>query len=74
MSTYSAPIAHVQDFTSQFSVGDRVHADGDKSIDMTVTAHLFRGAFVQLECSWFAQPGAQQQAWIEEWRLRLVQS
>lgn len=66
-----APMGRCATFVSRFRVGSRVHADGDASISMVVTGHLFKGTHSTLECSWFSS-GGQQQAWIEEWRLEAV--
>lgn len=55
-------------FRSQFARGDKVICDGAHEIVMTVTAHLFRESYVQIEVSFIANSDLKTQ-WVEEWRL-----
>lgn len=55
-------------FKSKFANGDTVYIDRDESITATVTGHIFRDRFVQVEVSW-VHAGAVQTHWIDEWRL-----
>lgn len=70
----TAELIHVRSlatFASRFQVGDKVRIDEGDMVAV-VCAHLFRGGAVTLECSWFAN-GVYYLAWIEEWRLSLVE-
>lgn len=55
-------------FRSRFARGDKVICDGAHEIVMTVTAHLFRSDYVQLEVSFIANSDVKMM-WVEEWRL-----
>lgn len=51
-----------------FSIEDRVHIDGDKSITAVVIGVLFRRQGFQLEVAWF-NGGSHRTAWIDLFRL-----
>jgi hypothetical protein len=56
-------------FGSVWGLNDRVIADGDRSLPMTVTAFQFRLERSPIvECSYFHN-GKSETAWMEEWRL-----
>ena len=59
--------------TSEFTFGDRVSIDGDDTLRGLIIAVIFhRDRPAEYEVSWFAS-GDAKTAWIEEWRLILVE-
>ena len=55
-------------FASQFALGDKVIADGEKELVMRVTAMIFRSNVALVECSYFANSDSKV-VLVEEWRL-----
>ena len=55
-------------FRSEYARGDKVICDRAHEIVMTVTGHLFRESFVQIEVSFIANSDLKTM-WVEEWRL-----
>lgn len=58
-------------FTSKFAVGETVIIDGDTSIRAVVCAIIFYLHYMQYKVMW-VHNGCNQEAWIDEFRLKAV--
>lgn len=58
-------------FYSEYALGDRVHADGDKSMRLLVAELSWMGDEPLYRVTWF-NGGVHQELWLRAWRLSLA--